>query len=134
MITQITSIEELKQMWLEILLNKTDKISDVSAESVLNAIAYADSKIGQKIMVNQAVIEGHIFPDTAAGEYLDALAALRGVAPRFGAAPATTYVRVIGDPGTFYQAGTMFTSTTGLTFISAEDVTLAALTTQALWL
>ena len=112
MITQITSIEELKQIWLEILLNKTDKISDVSAESVLNAIAYADSKIGQKIMVNQAVIEGHIFPDTAAGEYLDALAALRGVAPRFGAAPATTYVRVIGDPGTFYQAGTMFTSTT----------------------
>ena len=50
MITQITSIEELKQIWLEILLNKTDKISDVSAESVLNAIAYADSKIGQKIM------------------------------------------------------------------------------------
>lgn len=124
MITQITPIEELKQMWLEIFLNKTDKVSDVSAESVLNAMAYADSKIGQKIMVNQAVIEGHIFPDTAAGEYLDALAALRGVAPRFGAAPATTYVRVIGDPGTFYQAGTMFTSTTGLTFVSTEDVTI----------
>ena len=70
MITQITPIEELKQMWLEIFLNKTDKVSDVSAESVLNAMAYADSKIGQKIMVNQAVIEGHIFPDTAAGEYL----------------------------------------------------------------
>lgn len=124
MITKITSIEELKQMWLEIFLNKTDKISDVSAESVLNAIAYADSKIAQKVMVNQAVIEGHIFPDTACGEYLDALAALRGVAPRFGAAPSTTYVRVIGAPGTIYPAGTLFMSQTGLVFQSMEDYTI----------
>nr|DAM23416.1 MAG TPA: Baseplate wedge protein [Caudoviricetes sp.] len=126
MITQITPIDELRQIWIEIFLNKTDKISDVSAESVLNAIAYADSKIAQKIMVNQAVIEGHIFPDTAAGEYLDALAQLRGVAPRFKAAPSTTYVRVIGDPGTFYEAGSVFASNTGLTFTSMEDVTIGA--------
>lgn len=124
MITQITPIDELRQIWIEIFLNKTDKISDVSAESVLNAIAYADSKIAQKIMVNQAVIEGHIFPDTSAGEYLDALAQLRGVAPRFKAAPSTTYVRVIGDPGTFYEAGSVFASNTGLTFTSMEDVTI----------
>lgn len=126
MITQITPIDELRQIWIEIFLNKTDKISDVSAESVLNAIAYADSKMAQKIMVNQAVIEGHIFPDTAAGEYLDALAQLRGVAPRFKAAPSTTYVRVIGDPGTFYEAGSVFVSNTGLTFTSMEDVTIGA--------
>lgn len=126
MITQITPIDELRQIWIEIFLNKTDKISDVSAESVLNAIAYADSKMAQKIMVNQAVIEGHIFPDTAAGEYLDALAQLRGVAPRFKAAPSTTYVRVIGNPGTFYEAGSVFASNTGLTFTSMEDVTIGA--------
>lgn len=126
MITQITPIDELRQIWIEIFLNKTDKISDVSAESVLNAIAYADSKMAQKIMVNQAVIEGHIFPDTAAGEYLDVLAQLRGVAPRFKAAPSTTYVRVIGDPGTFYEAGSVFVSNTGLTFTSMEDVTIGA--------
>lgn len=126
MITQITPIDELRQIWIEIFLNKTDKISDVSAESVLNAIAYADSKMAQKIMVNQAVIEGHIFPDTAAGEYLDALAQLRGVAPRFKAAPSTTYVRVIGDPDTFYEAGSVFVSNTGLTFTSMEDVTIGA--------
>ena len=126
MITQITPIDELRQIWIEIFLNKTDKISDVSAESVLNAIAYADSKIAQKIMVNQAVIEGHIFPDTAAGEYLDALAQLRGVAPRFKAAPSTTYVRVIGNPGTFYEAGSIFASNTGLTFTSMKDVTIGA--------
>lgn len=126
MITQITPIDELRQIWIEIFLNKTDKISDVSAESVLNAIAYADSKMAQKIMVNQAVIEGHIFPDTAAGEYLDALAQLRGVAPRFKAAPSTTYVRVIGNPGTFYEAGSIFASNTGLTFTSMEDVTIGA--------
>ena len=40
MITKITSVDELKQIWLEIFLNKTDKVSDVSDESVLNGIAY----------------------------------------------------------------------------------------------
>ena len=40
MITQITPIEELKQMWLEIFLNKTDKVADVSAESGLNDRAH----------------------------------------------------------------------------------------------
>ena len=40
MITKITSIQELKQIFLEIFLNKTDKVNDVSAESVLNGLQY----------------------------------------------------------------------------------------------
>ena len=43
MITKITTADELKQIFTEILLNKTDKISDISNESVLNGMAYGCS-------------------------------------------------------------------------------------------
>ena len=65
MITKIIPVNELKQMFLEIFLNKTDKVNDVSQESVLNGFAFGCAKVGQKCLVNQAIVEGHIFPDTA---------------------------------------------------------------------
>ncbi len=125
MITKITPIQELKQMFLEIFLNKTDKVNDVGNDSVLNGIAYGVAKVGQKCMVNQAIVEGHIFPDTAYGAYLDELASIRGVAPRFGAAASSTYLRLVGDPGTTYLKNVnTFVSTTGLTFSLENDVVL----------
>ena len=127
MITKITSVEELKQIFLEILLNKTDKISDVSNESVLNGIAYGIAKLTQRTLLNQAVIEGHLFPDTAYGSYLDQLASIRGISPRFGAAGSSTWVRVIANEGTTYSKDThQFTSTSGIVFIPEEDVTIGA--------
>ena len=125
MITKITPINELKTMFLEILLNKTDKINDIGAESVLNGIAYGCAKVGQKCLVNQAVVEGHIFPDTSYGEYLDRLAQIRGVAPRFGAAASSTYIRLIGDEGTTYLKDVhTFKSVSGATFSLEEDVVI----------
>ena len=125
MITKITPVNELKLMFLEILLNKTDKINDIGAESVLNGIAFGCAKVGQKCLVNQAIVEGHIFPDTAYGVYLDELAAIRGVSPRFGAAASSTYVRLIGDEGTTYLKDVQtFTSTSGITFSLEEDVVI----------
>lgn len=122
MITKITPVEELKQIFLEIFLNKTDKVSDVSDDSVLNAIAYGNAKLTQRTLTNQAIIEGHIFPDSAYGEYLDNLAAIRGVAPRFGAVGSTTYVRVTADEGTSYITGIhTFTSTSGIVFDLEES-------------
>lgn len=125
MITKITSVDELKQIWLEIFLNKTDKVSDVSDESVLNGVAYGCGKLAQRILVNQGVIEGHIFPDTAYGDYLDKIAEIRGVAPRFGASASSTYIRVTADEGTSYLAGThQFISTSGITFVPEKSVTV----------
>ena len=83
MITKITTADELKQIFTEILLNKTDKISDISNESVLNGIAYGCAKMAQRLLINQAVVEGHLFPDTAYGTYLDDIARSNGIAPRF---------------------------------------------------
>jgi len=125
MITKITPIQELKQMWLEIFLNKTDKVNDISEESVLNGIAFGCAKTGQKALVNQAVVEGHIFPDTSYGVYLDELARLRGVAPRFAAASSTTFLRLIGDVGTVYLKDVQqFTSSSGMTFSLEEDIVI----------
>lgn len=127
MITKIVPVQELKQIFLEVFLNKTDKVNDVSAESVLNGIAFACAKVGQKCLVNQSVVEGHLFPDTAYGSYLDELAAIRGIAPRFGAAPSTTYVRFIGEEGTFYNASTIILyASSGISFTLEEDVVIGA--------
>lgn len=112
-------------MFLEILLNKTNKINDIGAESVLNGIAFGCAKLAQKCLVNQAVVEGHILPDTAYGEYLDKLAAVRGVAPRFGASGSSTFVRLTGDEGTVYFSDThIFSSTSGIQFSLESDVTI----------
>lgn len=127
MITKIVPVQELKQIFLEVLLNKTDKVNDVSAESVLNGIAFGCAKVGQKCLVNQSVVEGHLFPDTAYGSYLDELAAIRGIAPRFGAAPSTTYVRFIGEEGTFYNSAELVLyASTGIAFTLEEDVVIGA--------
>ena len=106
MITKITSVDELKQIFLEIFLNKTDKVSDISSDSVLNGIAYGCAKLAQRTLTNQAVIEGHIFPDTAYGEYLDQLADIRGIAPRFSTTSSSTYIRIVANEGTSYLQGT----------------------------
>lgn len=124
MITKIIPIDTLKQMFVEILLNKTDKISDISNESVLNGIAYGCSKLAQRLLVNQGVVEGHLFPDTAYGDYLDNIAASRGIAPRFTSFGSTTYVRVQAAIGTTYSSGTTFISSNGIQFISTSNYTV----------
>lgn len=125
MITKITPIQELKQIFLEIFLNKTDKVSDIGADSVLNGIAFGCAKIGQKCLVEQSIVEGHLFPDTAYGEYLDKLAAIRGIAPRFGATGSSTYIRLSGDVGTTYLRDVnKFISTNGVEFSLEEDVVI----------
>lgn len=124
MITKIIPIDTLKQMFVEILLNKTDKISDISNESVLNGIAYGCSKLAQRLLVNQGVVEGHLFPDTAYGDYLDNIAASRGIAPRFTSFGSTTYVRVQAAIGTTYSRGTTFISSNGIQFVSTSNYTV----------
>lgn len=125
MITKIISIQELKQIFLEIFLNKTDKVTDVGSESVLNGIAFGCAKVAQKCLVNQSVVEGHIFPDTAYGDYLDNLAAVKGIAPRFAATGSSTYVRLIAQEGTMYSKDSItLTATNGTLFSLEEDVTI----------
>ena len=74
MMVKLTTVEELKQIFVENLLNSTDKVTKISEGSVLNGVAYGVAKIAQKIIKDVALIEAHQYPDTATGKYLDLLA------------------------------------------------------------
>jgi len=102
MITKITPVEELKRIFAETFLNHTNKVTKISDGSVLNGIGYGIGKLAQKVLKDTAVVEAHLFPDSAFGDYLDRIAELQGVAGRLGATQSVAYIRVVGAPGTTY--------------------------------
>ena len=123
MITKVQTIEQLKLLFLEVLLNKTDKLSDISDNSILNATAFGVSKVAQKCMKDIAIVESHIFPDSATGDYLDKSATLFGVPGRKSASGSSTYLRLVASPGTQYIAGThTFSNYNGVQFELVENV------------
>lgn len=127
MANKITTIAKLKQLFIEIFLNKTDKVSDVSDDSVLNATAYGVAKVAQKALKDIAIVTSRIFPDTATGADLDAAAAMLGVSARKGALGSSTYVRVIAEEGTEYLQGThIFVNNNGIQFEMESNFTMGA--------
>lgn len=127
MFTDISTIEELKQVWIELFLDKTNKGTKVSNTGVLNAVAFGNAKLAQKILKEIAVTEAHIFPDSAFGTYLDNIAKLQGISARQGAMKSSMYIRVVGVPGTVYTAGTqIFQGNSGQTFDLTSSFTIPA--------
>lgn len=127
MITKILNTEQLKQIFIESLLGKTNEVTKISEGSVLNGVAYGVGKLGQKVLKDVAVVEAHLFPDSAYGVYLDKLADLRGVAPRLGATKSSTYMLLRGDAGTIYTIGThVFSGNNGVDFNLEDNITLNA--------
>ena len=124
MIVKLTTVEELKQIFVENLLNSTDKVTKISEGSVLNGVAYGVAKIAQKIIKDVALIEAHQYPDTATGEYLDNIARLRGISPRYSSAGSSTYVRVVGEVGTVYEKDLNKFIGNGIEFAIDETVVL----------
>lgn len=117
MITQPTSITRLKQLFIELFLNKTNQVSDVSDNSVLNGTAYGVAKVAQKALKDIAIVEAKLFPDNATGQFLDNVADLFGVSPRRAATGSSTYLRVIANAGTTYILGThQFNNLEGIRF------------------
>jgi hypothetical protein len=118
-----TSSEQRKQLFLEILFNKTTRINKVTNNSVLNAIAYGNGKVSGKAEKDIAIALSQLFPDTAFSSQLDQVAANQGVSTRFGASQSSGFVRVVGDPGTNYIPGThIFTHQDGYQFSVEENV------------
>jgi hypothetical protein len=124
MITKLNNtISFLKNLWIETFINKTDKVSDITDNSVLNATAYATAKVAQKALKDVAIVEAQIFPEEASGEYLDRAATLFGVTPRKGALGSSTYIRVYAKPGATYTKGVnVFVSTNGVRFPIEETL------------
>lgn len=125
MITRLTPVTELKEIFLELLFDHTDKVSKVSADSVLNGIAFGASKIAQRALKDIALAESHSFPDSAFGVNLDKVADNNGIAPRLGTSESSTFVRLVADPGTIYVAGVQtFTGSHGVIFDLEVDTTI----------
>ena len=126
MITRNISIIEAKQLFVEMLLNNTDKLTKVSNESINNGVAYGVAKIFQKGMKDVALVESHLFPSYAFESHLDEVAEDNGISGRFGTSKSSTYVRVVGSPGTMYQAGVQLFKGSGVTFDLIEDLIIGA--------
>ena len=125
MITKTSAtITNLKNLFIEMFLDKTAKVSNVADGSVVNATAFGVAKVAQKAMKDIAIKEAQIFPDTATGVYLDKAAALYGVSPRKGALGSSTYIRVSADPGTVYDTTVTFVSKNGIRFQVDEPLTV----------
>lgn len=122
MITEITSVQEIKSLLAEILLSKTNKISKISDESVFNAVLYGVAKLDQKALKDLALIESHLFPEYAYGENLDIVAQRQGIGERYGASQSSTFLRISAEPGTLYLKNThTFKSSSGITFELEDD-------------
>ena len=125
MITKTSAtITNLKNLFIEMFLDKTAKVSNVADGSVVNATAFGVAKVAQKAMKDIAIKEAQIFPDTAIGVYLDKAAALYGVSPRKGALGSSTYIRVSADPGTVYDTSVTFVNKNGIRFQVDEALTV----------
>lgn len=122
MITRFTPIEEMKQIFYEMLFNHTNKVTKVSDQSALNGIAYGVAKIAQKANKEIALIESHLFAESAFGDHLDQIAARRGVSERFGASKSTTFIRIVANPGTSYSAVNQVFTGNGISFKLEQDI------------
>lgn len=122
----ITTVEELKNLFLRVLFTKTDKVTKVSDESVTNAIAYGIGKVSQKALKDIAIVKTHLFPEEAYGSNLDTIAARQGVPARFGATGSSVYLRIVANPGTVYLQSQQTFVGQGITFQLVEDTTIGA--------
>jgi len=120
-----TTVESRKQIYMQTLLNKTDKVSKVSDNSVLNAHAYGVAKVSGKAEKDIVLAMSKLFPDLATGDQLDQVADNFGVSSRFGASESSTSVLVVGAVDTEYIAGVhTFESKSGIQFTLEESVTI----------
>jgi len=125
MFTKPQTVVDLKTLFLEGLINHTTKVTKISDDSVLSGVGYGIAKVAQKAMKDIALIESHLFVESAYGDHLDLIADRLGISPRFTAAGSSTYLRLVADPGTFYQRTIhSFTGAHGIEFELENDVTI----------
>lgn len=125
MFTQITTVEEFKAIFIEMMLNKTNVVSKVTEGSAVNAMAFGNAKNAQKNNKDVALLESYMFPDVATGSKLDGVSRLNGFSQRFGAKKSSTYLLLVANAGTQYLQDTVtFKSVNGIEFELETDITV----------
>lgn len=127
-ITRPTTLEEAQGIVVESIINNTDKVTKVNEASVLSAVSYGVANLFQRAQKDNTVLESALFPDSAYGTLLDAVASSRGISARFEATGSSGYLRLVGDEGTAYIQGVQtFTGRNGITFELEGDVTIGSI-------
>lgn len=123
--TKVLTIDRLKELITEVFYDKTTRVTKVTDNSAINAVFYGTAKTGQKALVDIANVEAMLFPEFATNSLLDSVAIRLGVAPRFTASGSSTFLRLVGAPGTQYLATTnTFVNTGGVIFELSQDITI----------
>ncbi|MFP3944946.1 MAG: baseplate J/gp47 family protein [Alphaproteobacteria bacterium] len=94
------------------------------ARSITAALARALAGAAHGLYGYEAWIARQLFPDTAQAEFLERLAAIRGLT-RKAAAKATGTLDVTGDDGTLIPEGTLFRRSDGVEYQSTADGTIS---------
>lgn len=125
-IIRLTTESELETLATETFINETaGKVTKVTDHSVVRGLIRGCVRISKKVMKDVMIAVSRLFPDTASGATLDQIAEDHGIAPRFAAAQSSTFVRLVGDPGTVYQQGVHVVSDNkGNSFDLEHDVTI----------
>lgn len=121
-----TSIER-KNLFIETLINATNKVSKVSENSVLSGVANGIAKVAGKAEKDIVVATSQLFPDQAYDILLDKVANNFGISPRLGAIGSSTYLRIVAEPGTFYQKDVNIFSSSKESFELESDFTVTSL-------
>lgn len=120
-----STTEDRKRLYLETLLNKTDRVSKVSDLSILNAHGYGVAKVSGKAEKDIFQALSQLFPDNSYGIRLDQLAENFGIAPRFTSSGSSTYLRLVGEIGTVYTIGVnRFKGNEGIIFDLEENIVI----------
>jgi baseplate J-like protein len=105
-IVRLTPESELRAILTETFINNSGgRVTKVSDNSVTAGIVAALARVSKKALKDIALSVSHQFPDSASGTALDDVADNYGIAPRLGSSQSSTYVRVVGSPGTVYTQG-----------------------------
>jgi phage-related baseplate assembly protein len=115
-----------KELYIENLLNNTDKVTKVSQNTILSGIAFATAKVATKAEKDLGIYFSRLLPDYSSGQDLDISASiLGGIDNRLSALQSTTFVRVVTEPSTIYLASSVvFQSDSGINFTILDDFTV----------
>lgn len=123
--TNINTTLDIKSLYLEMLLNKTDKVTKIADHSVLNAHSYGIAKIHQKAMKDSALVESELFPDLAFGSDLDLISLRYGLSQRYMAIGSSVPILLVADFGTKYDKDFNILMTgDGRRFQLSQDITI----------
>ena len=114
--TSSANFQTLLNLATQTLLNNTDKVTKIAPFSVIQGLLSAVASVGQSALKDVALADTRFNVDFAADEDLDEIGTLYGVTSRLPATNSSTYVRLVADAGTTYPAGTIFESSTNISF------------------